>query len=165
MLSACSAPSTLAYDQSDAVTEAPLVAPSGPVVLTVSGDISMPNVGDQTLVDQATLDSMPHVAIDAFEPFVNKTISFTGIPADRFLASLGIAPNTPLVFRALDNYETTYTRSQLAKEGAVVATHQDGNPIPVEEGGPIRLVFPRNDGPISVDGNQWIWSISEIVAG
>ena len=44
---------------------------------------------------------------------------------------------------------------------ALIATRRDGAPIPYDQGGPIRIVFP--DGtPLSSVLDAWNWSLASI---
>ncbi len=44
---------------------------------------------------------------------------------------------------------------------ALIATKRDGAPIPYDQGGPIRIVFP--DGtPLSSNLDAWNWSLASI---
>ena len=166
MFSGCSTPSTLPYEEpSTTTTSFSLPQAVGPTILTITGDTPHADSNYEVRVDQAMLDAIGNEQIVVHEPFVDKSLSFSGVSVDSFLGSLGIAPDTTLVWKALDGYEITYTRSELAEANAFLATRQDNQLIPIEAGGPLRVVFPENGGSISANGSAWIWSISEIVAG
>ncbi len=136
-------------------TVAALPAPSGDVVLTVQGDVAQPNVGDEVMADIAGIESLGTTTVTVFEPFTSQDVEFTGVHLDTVLAAIGVDQDTPLVWTALDDYQVTYTRGELAGEGALLA---------IEDGGPIRVVFTDESGPIGRDTNQWIWSLVHLEA-
>jgi DMSO/TMAO reductase YedYZ molybdopterin-dependent catalytic subunit len=51
--------------------------------------------------------------------------------------------------------------ADLTDRGILLATKVDGARIPVDEGGPIRLVFPA-DSTVGKNTDLWIWSIDSI---
>lgn len=145
------------------VTQVP--APSGDVVLTAQGAVGQPNVGDEVQADIAGIESLGTTTVTVFEPFVSQHVEFTGVHLDTVLAAIGVDFEIPITWTALDDYQVHYTRTELIGEGAFLATRQNGTPIPIEEGGPIRVVFTDDSGPIGRDTNQWIWSLVRLEAG
>ena len=140
-------------------------APTGDVVLSVSGEVGRPNVGPRFRADLAGLESLGLVDFVVADPFVGADLALSGVLLDTVLASAGVAGDAPLRWVALDQYEVYFTRSELAAEGAYLATRQDGAPIEIADGGPIRVVFPDDDGTLGRDSNQWIWSVVEVTVG
>ena len=142
----------------------PLPVPEGEVVLTITG-AGQPNVGDEVSVDLDGIESLGTTTVRVFEPFVNQELEFTGVPASQLLAAAGIGPDEQLVWIALDDYSVRFSRGQLEAEQALLATRLNGAEIDIEDGGPIRIVFPEPDGDLARDTNQWIWSLHLIEAG
>ncbi len=143
----------------------PLPAPAGEVVLTATGAVGQPNVGDEVQADIEGLESLGTITATVFEPFISESIEFTGVPLETALAAIGVDADAPIVWTALDDYQVHYSRGELAGEGALLATRQDGAPIPIEEGGPIRVVFTDDSGDLGRDTNQWIWSLVRLEVG
>jgi len=164
-LSACGTepPNALAHDTTAADPTTPLPAPTGETEIVITGDLALPNVEDRGEVNLALFDQFGSVAISVDDPFERRTLNFQAVPADTFLGAFGIAPDAAITWSALDNYEVSLTRSQLANEGAYIAFRTgDGAPLPINEGGPARIVFPDPSGEIGSEPNLWIWSISRL---
>ena len=63
---------------------------------------------------------------------------------------------------ALNEYTYSNTADKFIGSSAVIAFEQNGQPIAMDRGGPIRIVYP--DGSLlSKVLDAWNWSISEIV--
>ncbi len=146
-------------------TVEPLPVPTGDVVLTARGVIGQPNVGDEAQADLAGIESLGTVTQTVYEPFVSAEIEFTGVPLDTVLAAIGVDDDIPLTWTALDEYEVHYSRGEVVPEGPLLATRQDGQPIPIADGGPIRVVFADDSGLIGRDTDHWIWSLALVEAG
>lgn len=172
-LAAAIAALAIAAASCGADTEAPSVArevgpvpvPAGEVVLTVSGAVDQPNVGDEVHADLEGLESLGTVDVVIFEPFISEEVMFTGVPLETVLHSFGVDAATPLVWRALDSYEVNYSLADLEGEGAILATRQDGGPIGIADGGPIRIIFTESDGELGQNTNEWIWSLAHVDVG
>ncbi len=139
--------------------------PAGEVVLTVVGASADPNAGDRIELDLAMVEDIGTITTTLYEPFVSESIEFTGVPVDALLGALGVPDDAPLRWVALDDYEVNPTRAELAAEGALLATRQDGELLEIAAGGPLRIVFPDDSGPLGRDTNQWIWSVVLLEAG
>jgi hypothetical protein len=144
---------------------APLPAPVGDVVLTIRGDVTQPNDVDSVRTDLAGLEGLGVVSATVHEPFLGEDVDVAGVPVATLLAAAGVAPDAPTTWTALDDYQVRFVAGDLAAEGALLATRVDGRAIAIEDGGPIRILFPDDDGPIGRDSNQWIWSIAHIEVG
>lgn len=145
-----------------ATPPAPVPVPSGKPVLTIAGAVGNHNEGAAVAVDMPTLDAMATVTSPMYEPFIKKTVTFTGIPVVALLARAGAAPAATTVrLHALDDYNVELTVSDLKDPRILLATKADGVRIPVSDGGPIRLVFPA-DSAVGKNKDLWIWSIDSI---
>ncbi len=142
----------------------PFPAPTGEVVLTIVG-ADRPNVGDEVQLDIESIEALGATTVTLHEPFLDSDLEFTGVPVDMVLAAAGVGANEGLTWIALDEYQVFYTRSEAAHDHALVATRQNGKPIPVDEGGPIRVVFIEADGELGRDTNQWIWGVTHVDVG
>lgn len=67
-----------------------------------------------------------------------------GVPARELVRLADPPPSARFVLvHAYGDYTTNLPLEALLGEGAIFATHHDGNPLPAEHGGPLRLVVPR----------------------
>jgi DMSO/TMAO reductase YedYZ molybdopterin-dependent catalytic subunit len=77
------------------------------------------------------------------------------------LAEAGIPASATINTVALNDYEYTSEAQPMITSDALLATQRDGVPIPYDQGGPVRLVFP--DGtPLSRVLDAWNWSLASI---
>lgn len=159
-LAGCSSPTT------NGATEPP-VEPTNPyggfpidppaddeVVLTVVGDQSV-DFTYAELKDRSTVD------VTIVEPFVDRTETFSGVPFADLVASAGIADDATVSTVALNGYVYDDTAAALIGADALVAVLRDGEPIPMDEGGPIRLVF-ATDSTYYEFLDAWNWSLRSI---
>jgi hypothetical protein len=97
------------------------------------------------------------------EPFVNQRIEFTGIPMAELFAPAGIQGATVVETVALNDYVYSAPANVFTDSNAIVAVGQAGGDIPIEQGGPIRIVFP-DGSPGASNLDAWNWSLERIEA-
>lgn len=161
LLSACAGTSpTLPDDPLPAAFDTGVPAPDGEVVLTVTVR------GESHDWDLATLGRLEQHDLSILEPFVEEEHTYTGpLWADVLRASgvdLETADTAEMV--ALDDFVADIPVTAAALDGLLLARLEDGDPIPVARGGPIRLVFPP-DNAVGDNSNNWIWSVRSATVG
>ena len=137
------------------------IDPAGPddPVLEVDGGSS----GHQSFT-MVQLEALGTTTITVDEPFVKKRQSFTGVPLSAILTKAGIAGGVKITTHALNDYDYANVASAFTGSEAIVATQRDAARIPLDQGGPIRLVYP--DGtPMSGVLDAWNWSLASIATG
>lgn len=129
-------------------------SPSGEVVLTVATADATHDWG------LATLGLLEQHDLAVREPFVEEEHTYTGpLWADVLRASgVDLEAAEMVELRALDDFVADIPVTPSALDGLVLARLEDGDQIPVADGGPIRLVFPPGN-PTGDNLNNWIWSI------
>lgn len=141
-------------------------APSGDVVLTVDGNISQKNVGEELQFDMTTLEKMGLVKYDVDDPFVKKNIIYTGVLLSRILEVAGAPKDTEVItLTALDDYSVDMKVADAIKWPFMAATEADGEYMPIDKNGPLLTVIPYNDFPeldhLTYD-SIWVWSLYKI---
>lgn len=69
---------------------------------------------------------------------------FRGVPVAAILAHAGLRPEAKAVMvRGAPDYTTNLLLEDLDRPGNLLATHHNGEPLPPEHGGPVRLVVPH----------------------
>lgn len=139
---------------------AAVVDPLGPdePVITLSG-----GSGGKVGLTLAELEALGTVSVTVYEPFVKKQQTFTGVPVSAVLDRGGIASSSTIDTIALNDYEYSNLASAFEASDAIIATQRDGQPIPYDQGGPVRLIFPDGSELASVL-DAWNWSLTEIAA-
>lgn len=135
-----------------------VVDPPGPtdVVLFVTG----PGGTKEFTMDQLAALGTKDVTI--FEPFVKRKIAFTGVPMAAIFATVGIEGDVRLNTEALNEYiYDKSTAADFVESDGLIAVAQEGQPVPVDQGGPIRIIFP--DGTkLSKNLDAWNWSLEKL---
>jgi hypothetical protein len=141
----------------------PIPAPKAPAVLTLTGSISNKNAAKKLALDPALLDRLGVVRIETYDPWAKKRASFQGIWLADLLKVAGATPTASTVHTtALDDYVIDFTMAEVRAGGMFVATKNgDGSEIPVDKGGPARIVF-LDDVAAGENPDRWIWSLSTI---
>jgi hypothetical protein len=129
----------------------------GESVLTVTGP-----AGENTYsLEQIAALGPQTVTIN--EPFVNKKQTFTAVPMEALLAPSGLTGSQMIDTTAINEYEYSNTAESFVSGGALLAYELDGNPIPYDQGGPVRIIF-ADDAPGASNLDAWNWSLSSISA-
>ena len=135
----------------------PAVDPAGPneIIFTVSKD------GRKVDFTMARLLKMKSTTISIYEPFIKKRQKFTVVPMKNFFALAAISGKDKVITTALNDYSYTNTASKFVDAGAYVAVARDGQPIPYNQGGPIRIVF-SDKSKWAKYLDAWNWSLVSI---
>ena len=132
------------------------IDPPGPdeVVLTLVGQRTV----ELTMRD---LEQLEVTEVTFVEPFVNAEQTFRVVPLVDLFALAGITPSDTVDTIALNDYRYRDTAGALVAADALLAVARDGAPIPMDAGGPIRLVFePSSEYAGFLDA--WNWSLRSI---
>jgi hypothetical protein len=141
----------------------PIPAPEDEPILSISGLISNTNRSDEISIDLPTLEKMPLVKFEAFEPFEERNMTFEGVlMADLMEIAGADTKASEAHFTALDDYEFTIPLEDIRRTRVLLATMADGEHMTVEDGGPIRIVFPP-DSELGQNPDAWIWNVEIIV--
>ena len=140
-------------------------SPTGPVVLTIGGNISESNTEDGTLeLDIDQLESLPLVEYETPDlQAEGGVVTFSGVLLTDLLDAVGARDITSLHTTALNDYSIDIPASDL-DHAVMVATRVNGERMSVERYGPTRIVYPygtENLDPVEYDP-RWIWQLAEI---
>ncbi|HEU0221997.1 MAG TPA: hypothetical protein VFR34_07285 [Paracoccaceae bacterium] len=153
----------------------------GPVILTVTGEVTKPNRGAYdpetdkffghneldfkaaTGFDFEMLEKLERVRVKADFPRGEQVHEFEGPTLASVLEAAG-ATGDKITLMALDGYMIEMPVSELIRQGAVLALKRDGQPLGIGDFGPTQIVFPRAERPDLKDmtDDAWIWSIYHI---
>jgi hypothetical protein len=138
----------------------PLPAPTGEVILTVSGAIANTNGEGTAAFDRAMLEALGTAAITTSTTWTEGTPTFTGVPAAAVMAAVGAGGQTA-VANALDDYTQSIPITTLAESGALLAFAMDGEPLPADRA-PLWIVWPRDAKPelaTEAMDSFWVWQL------
>jgi hypothetical protein len=141
----------------------PVPVPTGDQILRLSGRIGTTNTEGVLTLDLATLERLGLVSFELYEPFQKRRMGFQGVALGKLLdlaAADTAAQDLHLV--ALDDYAVDLKLATARTAGVMLATRaSDGSLLPVEDGGPVRIVFLDGTPGAEKDGD-WIWSLATV---
>ncbi|MDH3221935.1 MAG: oxidoreductase [Gammaproteobacteria bacterium] len=142
-----------------------LQAPTGRVILTVSGKITNTNAGDRAEFDRDMLEALGDSELALETPWTDGRQVFNGVLGSKLLDVVGASGNT-IAARAINDYQVSIPISDLRNYPVLFALKQNGKYMRVREKGPIWIIYPRETYP-ELDTDQitdrWVWQLSEIV--
>ncbi len=125
---------------------APLAAetlppPTGEVILSVTGDISVRNDGDSAVFDMDMLRGMGEVTFATTTPWTEGVQEFTGVSLHTLAERLGVASGS-IKATAINDYAIDIPVTDAVEGGPILAYLQNGKPMSVRYNGPLWLVYP-----------------------
>lgn len=120
--------------------------------------------GAPQALDLAGMDALPQTAFKTTTPWHQGVVEFSGVLLKDYLAALG-ARGSQLRLVALNDYAVDAPVAELVEGGALLATRQNGQPMPVSDKGPVFLVFPfdsRKELQHQTFYSRSVWQLNEI---
>lgn len=121
-----------------------LPAPTGEVLLTVTGAIDNTNAEGALALDAALLASLPQHSFTTSTIWTEGTASYSGVLLRDLLAAAG-AKGATVTLTALNDYQISMPAADALADGPLLATLVDGEPMSVREKGPVWMLFPYDD--------------------
>ena len=140
-------------------------APTGDVILTVTGNIGTTNVDDTIQMDLATVESVGLVDYTVQDPFENREITYRGVLMSDLLDVWQVGEDaTTLHVVALNDYAVDVPLADLREYPVLFALQADGEYMPISTRGPAMLVYPYNDFEfdVAIYNDYWAWQIATI---
>jgi hypothetical protein len=113
---------------------------------------------------QFTLKSLRKLGMDQFsifEPFVKERQSSTVVTFAEIFKSADISSTADVMTDTNNNYVYSNTAKNFIEPQGQIAIARFGAPIPYDQGGPIRIIFPDRS-VLGKNINAWNWSLSII---
>ena len=131
---------------SNAVYAETLAAPSGDVLLTVTGAIRVKNTNDAAIFDIAALKSLDATEFSTTTIWTEGIQTFEGVSMMVLLDSLGVDEGT-IFASAVNDYSVEIPISDAVKGGPIIAYYLNGAPMSLREKGPLWVVYPYDQNP------------------
>lgn len=128
-------------------SEAPLPAPSGTPVLTVSGNVARANQDGQAVFDRAMLEALGTVTVETSNPWVQGVARYEGVPLRRVLQAAGVPAGGAILAIALDNYTVEIPAADYADDEVILALRENGVTLSARNKGPLFVVYPFDARP------------------
>lgn len=134
-------------------------APAAEPILTFQGGAVTPMA-----MDMAALDAMPQTSFKTATPWQQGVVEFSGVSLKDYLAAVHATPKQ-IRLVALNDYAVEADVAALLAGDALLATRQDGAPMPVSDKGPVFLIFPfdsRSELQHQTYYSRAVWQLAEI---
>lgn len=141
-----------------------LPRPEGPIILTVEGDITNTNHGDQAVFDRAMLESLGMVTVRTSTPWTDGVTEFEGPLGRSLLAAVGAGEGT-LIVRALNDYSANVPVADFYKYQVILAMKMNGAYMRVRDKGPLFVIYPFDSSSelnTEVIHNRSVWQVKSI---
>ena len=99
--------------------------------------------------------------LSVYEPFVKVRQTFTVVSLAKIFKSANILPTANVITDALNDYIYTNTAKNFTDSQGQLAIARFGAPIPYDQGGPIRIIYP-DKSTLSSNLPSWNWSLNVI---
>ena len=141
-----------------------LAAPTGKVILTVTGKVKNTNGGGVSRFDRAMLEALGVVTLRTSTHWTDGVIEFEGIPARRLLEAVGAEGKTMKAV-AINDYTVEIPVSDFLDNGVLLALKMNGKYMRVRDKGPIWIVYPLDQNPelaTKAIRDRWIWQLKRL---
>lgn len=138
--------------------------PAQKVVLTVTGQIGVGNVGKEAHFDMGMLQKLPIHRFTTNTPWDKEAVTFTGFLL-RDLVTTVKGTGTTVQATALNDYKVRIPLSDATTHNLIVAYAINDQPIPVRTKGPLFVVYPFDSKP-ELKANMYyersIWQLKSL---
>ncbi|HJV62574.1 MAG TPA: molybdopterin-dependent oxidoreductase [Albitalea sp.] len=141
-----------------------LDAPSGKVVLSVSGEIAQRNSPDGAAFDMAMLQKLPQRSFSTKTPWFPTPRKFTGVALRDLLAAVGAKGKTARAV-ALNDYRVDIPVDEAVAQDMLVAYLLDDQPMLVRDKGPLVVIYPFDSRPelrSAINYSRAIWQLKAL---
>ena len=142
-----------------------LEAPSGKVLLVVSGSLLNPNQNGTAAFDLALLQKLPQHSFSTKTPWYPQPRKFSGVLISELLAAVGATGVVTVRAVALNDYRVDIPADDLIRNGAMLAQLLDDAPMPVRDKGPLVIIYPFDAKPelrSAVHYSRAIWQLQSL---
>ncbi|WP_162913000.1 molybdopterin-dependent oxidoreductase [Rhodospirillaceae bacterium SYSU D60014] len=119
----------------------PLPAPSGPVILTVTGEIGVTNADGAARFDRDMLEALPQASFVSYTDWTVGPQRFEGVLLKDLIARIE-GCGAEIFARALNNYGAPIPWSDLQEFPVLLALRQNGEEMRIRDKGPIWIIYP-----------------------
>lgn len=143
-----------------------LGTPTGPVVLTVSGNIDMTNSDNIAQLDLGLIEALDKTTIETTTIWTEGLQVFEGVSLAALVEELGIG-GTTLRATAINDYAVEIPLDDAVEGGPIVAYKLNGKVMTLRDKGPLWIVYPYDADAAyrtEVIYSRSIWQLDRIEA-
>lgn len=141
-----------------------LPMPTGPVILTLRGDLAHANSDGAAMFDLAMLDALEQRETITATPWHEGVQTFTGPRIATILAAAG-ARGTDLRIIAINDYAASMPWQDSQDHPVILASRRNGQTLSVRETGPLFVIYPFDEQPDLRDEvyfSRSVWQVQAI---
>jgi hypothetical protein len=142
-------------------SKAALPAPSGPVLLSVTGRIAETNGEGRAEFDRQMLEALGTVRLRTWTPWTDDVVEFEGVPAARLLDAVGAAGNVLLAL-AMNEYSVEIPVELVRSYPVILAMSMNGERLRLRDKGPLWIIMPWSDYPELDSEESRYWSVWQL---
>ena len=142
----------------------PLPAPTGPVILLVSGNIEVTNSPDGAQFDREMLYALGLAQVRTTTSWTDGPQLFEGVLARSVMERVG-ASGTTVIATALNDFVAPVPMDEIERYDVLLAASMNGQQMEVSDKGPLWIVYPRDDNPELLDtkyNDRWVWQLRKL---
>lgn len=141
-----------------------MAAPQGDVLLTVSGDIDVTNVGDTLQLDREQLAALDMTSFETTTIWSDGIQTYEGTSLAALAELLGLTEGKILA-TAINDYTVEIPVSDAVEGGPIIAVLMNGEEMSIRDKGPLWIVYPydsNKDYRSEVVYSRSIWQLDRI---
>ena len=145
--------------------KAALPMPQGPVILSVTGNITATNAEGRADFDRAMLQALGVTTLTTWTPWTEGEVAFKGVLGATLLDAVGAQGQTVRAV-AVNDYAADIPASDFRKYRILLATNMAGKQLRLRDKGPIWIIFPWTGHPeLDDDATRYksVWQVKELV--
>jgi len=142
----------------------PLPPPSGKVILTVSGDIPVANVGESAQFDLDGLRALGLTTIETTTVWTEGKQVFQGVSLKDLLARLNVTTGE-IKARAINDYSVIIPVTDAVEGGPIIAYLLNGDIMTIRDKGPLWVIYPFDSAPryrTEVIYSRSVWQLDRL---
>lgn len=143
-----------------------LPAPTGAIVLTLSGEIAKETADGVVSLDLAQLQALPKQQFRTATIWTETPVEFTGVSLRDVLDHAGVSA-TSIEAVALNDYSVQIPLDSVTDDAPIIAYFMDGKEMSPRDKGPLWIVYPYDSDPqyrSEVVYSRSIWQLDRVVA-
>lgn len=140
-------------------------APTGEVLLTLSGNLAQTNVEGTLQLDQAMLESLPQTEFTTSTTWTSGTPTFKGVLLTDLIAAVGATGGT-VTLQAVNDYAITMPLADVGPDAPLLAYLMDGQTMSLRDKGPVWMVYPYDSNEkfrTEETYSRSIWQLTQII--
>lgn len=149
---------------SQAAADENLQRPTGPVILTISGNITKTNNGDKADFDLEMLHALGTRAMSMTTSWTDGTQEFSGVLMRDLMAAVGATGKTVEAI-ALNDYTYGINIEDFSLYPVILATKLNGKIIKVRDKGPLWIIYPLDEFTKIQQGSierRMVWQLRQL---